>query len=602
MVARRGVLHAGGAAAALIALPGLAQAPARKVLRVALVSAETGFDPVQLNSDLNSSNIISQIFESPLAYDYLARPPRLLPRTAEALPEVSADGRVFTLRIRPGIWFNDDPAFKGQRRELVAEDYVFSLKRFFDPQYNSGDLFNYSSLKILGLNELRERVLAGKAPFDYDTPVPGARAIDRYTLRFELGAPDPRFVYKLAECAGLGAVAREVVERYGKDVQAHPVGTGAFRLAQWRRGSRIVLERSPSFRGEVYAGTPADDPVAREIHASLAGRRLPLIDELVFEVVDEEQPRWLSFLGGRYGTLAVPGPYVARAVPHGRLAPYLAKQGIRLQTHPQADMVMSYFNMADPVVGGYTPDKVALRRAIALGFDGPTYIRSVFGGQALPAQSPVTPFTSGYDPDYKSEMGDHDPARARALLDLAGYVDRDGDGFRELPDGQPLVLRKASTDGQLGRRANEIWQRSMARIGLRMNFEVSNWPDLLRQTRAGSLMIWGYSWVLPSPDGAPMLGIAYGPNAAESNDARFDLPAFNTLFERQQSLPDGPEREALMREAKNLMVAYMPYKAHVHRIRHDLVHPWLKHYWRHPFMRDFWRYMDLGPGAPLVKD
>ncbi len=591
---RRDFLQAGTAAwAAAAGLPAAAEGAPRKTLRIALNSAETGFDPVQINSDWNSTFLISQILEAPLMFDYLARPARLLPCTAQALPEISADGRVFTLRLRPGIHFQDDPAFKGRRRELVAEDYVYALKRFFDPQYNSGDLFNYSSLKFVGLDALRERAIATKAPFDYDTPIPGARALDRYTLRFELGVPDPRFIYKLAEPAGLGAVAREVVEHYGKDVQAHPVGTGAYRLKHWRRASRIVLERSPSFRGEVYAGTPADDPIAREVHAGLAGRTLPLIDELVFEVVDEEQPRWLSFLNGRYGMLAVPGPYVPQAVPSGRLAPYLAKRGIRLQTHPQADMVMNFFNIEDPVVGGYQPHQVALRRAVALGFDVPAFIGSAYGGQALRAQSTIAPFTSGYDPAYKSEMGDFDPARARALLEVYGYRDRDGDGWRELPDGRPLVLRFASTDTQLDRRTNEIWQRSMQRIGLRTSFEISNWPDLLRKTRSGSLMIWGYTWVSPSPDGGPMLGIAYGPNKAESNDARFDLPAFNALFERQQALPDGPERDAVMRQAKDMMVAYMPYKAQVHRIRFDVIHPWLGNYWRHPFMRDFWRYVDV---------
>jgi ABC-type transport system substrate-binding protein len=289
----------------------------------------------------------------------------------------------------------------------------------------------------------------------------------------------------------------------------------------------------------------------------------------------------------------VPGPYVAQAAPNGQLAPYLARRGIKLQRSLQPDMVMTYFYMGDPLVGGYTPEKVALRRAVALAFDTPAFIRHIYGGQAVPAQSTVTPFTSGYDPAYKSEMGDFDPVRAKALLDVHGYIDRNGDGWRERPDGQPLVLRLAGMAAQSDRLSNEIWQRSMARVGLRIEFEVSNWPDLLKRTRAGTLMMWGYAWQAASPDGGPMLGIAYGPNAAESNDARFDLPAFNALFQKQLSLPDGPEREAVMREAKNLLVAYMPYKTQVHRIRNDLVQPWVRHYWRHPFMRDTLRFADV---------
>lgn len=599
---RRRLLQAAAASSGFVAYfarangPANARAEGRRVLRVPFPSAETGFDPVQINSDANSVILIAQILEAPLRYDYLARPARLQPCTAQALPELSDEGRVFTLRIRPGIYFQDHPAFGGRPRELVAEDYVYSLKRFFDPQYNSGDLFNYEPAKIPGLAALRERALRG-APFDYDTPAAGLRALDRYTLRVELGVPDPRFVYRMAEPGLWGAVAREVVEHHGKDVMAHPVGTGAFRLKSWRRGSRIVLERSPSFRGEVYAGTPADHPLAREIAASLAGRRLPLVDEVVIDIVEEEQPRWLSFLDGTYAWLPVPGPYVARAVPKGQLAPYLARRGVRAQRSLQADMVMTYFTMTDPVVGGYDPARVALRRAISLAFDVPSMIRLVYGGQAIAAQSTVTPDTFGYDPAYKSEMGDYDPARARALLDLYGYVDRDADGWRERPDGQPLVLRMAGMASQLDRLNHEIWQRSMKAVGLRMVFEISNWPDLLKRTRSGTLMMWGYSWSSASPDGGQMLGIAYGPNAAESNDARFDWPAYNRLFEQQMVLPDGPERAALMRQAKDLLVAYMPYKTQVHRIRTDLVQAGTRHYWRHPFMRDFLRYLEVPPSV-----
>lgn len=566
----------------------------RKTLRLALNSPEVGFDPVQLNSDANSVLVLSQILEAPLSYDFLARPPRLVPRTAEALPEVSADGRVFTLRLKRGIVFDDHPAFRGRPRELVAEDYVYALKRFYDPQYNSGDLFNFAPLKIVGLDELRERAIRTRQPFDYDTPVAGARALDRYTLRIELGVGDPRFVDRLAECGLLGAVAREVVEHHGRDaIPAHPVGTGAYRLKRWRRGSRIVLERSPSFRGEVYAGTPADDPEAQAIAAHLAGRTLPLCDEVVFDVIEEQQPRWLTFLDGGLDVLNVPGPFVPKALPHGRLAPYLARRGIRLQQQLEADMVMTYFNMEDPLVGGYTPDKVALRRAVSLAFDVETFIRQTYGGLALRAQSTLTPHTSGYDPRYRSEMGEYDPARAMALLDSFGYVDRDGDGWRETPDGRPLVLRLAATATQQDRASNEVWRRSMARVGLRITFEIANWPDLLQRTRAGSLMMWGYGWTSASPDGGQMLGIAYGPNAAESNDARFDLPAFNRLFEQQRALRDGPERLALMRRAQNLMVAYMPYRCLAHRLRNDLLQPAVRGWWRHPFMRDVVRFADL---------
>jgi len=583
----------------IASLPGLgaldarAQAGARKTLHVALPAPETALDPVQNNTDYYSATILAQIFEAPLTFDYLARPARLVTATAATLPEVSADGRRFIVRLRPGIHFSDDAAFKGRRRELVAADYVYSIKRFYDPKYNSSDLYLYESVKLPGLSELRQRAAKGRTPFDYDSEAEGLRALDRYTFQLVIGEADPRFIYRFADPVYFGAVAREVVEFYGDDIAAHPVGTGAFRLKSWRRASRIVLERSPSYRGSVYTGTPAADPVAQRIAERLKDRPLPCVDEVIVDIVEEAQPRWLSFMRGDYHWLSVTGEFRQLAAPNGKLAPFLAKRGVQMHSAVQPTINMSFFYMEHPLVGGYAPEKVALRRAIALAFDGDAYVRHVLGGFGVRAQSTVPPLTSGYDPDYKSEMSDHDPARAKALLDLYGYVDRDGDGWREQPDGQPLVLRMSSMSSLVDRRANELWKRSMDAVGLRMEFDISTWPELLKKSRAGSLMMWGYGWTASSPDGGFFLSIAYGPNASEANDPRFSLARFDRLFEQQRAMPDGPPRDAVMREAKDLLVAYMPYKVHAHAVTVDLVQPWTHGYWRHPFSRDIWRFVDI---------
>jgi ABC-type transport system substrate-binding protein len=585
--------------AAAVGGPAPSATRAEKVLRIAFPAPESTFDPPSTNSDFYSSTILSQILEAPLTYDYLARPVQLVPNTAEALPRIEEGGRRITLRIKPGIFFADDPAFKGSprlnaqgRRELTAEDYVYAIKRFYDPRYASSDLYLFEAAKLLGLSELRQQALQQKKPFNYDAPVEGVRALDRYTLQLRMADPDPRWHFNLAMPAITGAVAREVVEHYGKDIGAHPVGTGPFRLAQWRRASRIVLERSPDYRRRVYEGQPADEPIAQAIAQQLQGRTLPLVDRIEVDIVEEAQPRWLSFLQGDFDWMAVPPAFAPLAVPGGQLAPFLRKRGVQLQTHLQAVMAMHYFAMEDPVVGGYTAEKVALRRAISLAYDEPADIRLLRHGMAIPAQSTIAPHTFGYEEDYRSEMSVYDPARAKALLDIYGYLDRDGDGWRESPTGHPLVLRIASLASQEDRAANELWKRSLNAVGLKVVFEVSTWPELLKKTRTGGLQIWGFRWSAQSPDGGFYLSIAYGPNAGDANDPRFALPAFDRLYEQQRRLPDGPERMALMRQAKNLLVAYMPYKAHRHDIVATLLQPWLKHYWTHPFMRDSWQYLD----------
>ena len=568
-------------------------APAKKVLRTAFPTAETGFDPAKLG-DLYSLTVTPHIFEGLYTYDYLARPPKIVPRTAVSAPEMSMDFRVWTVPVQPGIFFAADPAFRGKKRELVAEDYVYAFKRFADPA-NKSPLWSYiEELGIEGLKAQRDKALKDNKPFDYDAPVVGLQAPQRFVFRISLDQPRPSLLELLATGAWFGAVAREVVEFYGDDISAHPVGTGPFKLVQWRRSSLIVLERNPDHRERFYDAMPAaDDAEGQALLARFKGRRLPMVDRVEVSIIDEQQPRWLSFLNGKIDHVAVPGDYVQQALPNGTLAPNLAKRGIRASRVLQPDSIYTYFNMKDPVVGGYTPDKVALRRAISLGIDIEREIRLVRRGQAVPAQSPTVPHTSGYDPAFKSTMSEYDPARAMALLDMYGYVDQDGDGWRDLPDGSPLVLEIATQPDQTSRQFDELWKLNMKAIGVRTRFATSQWAEQLKQASAGKLMIWTVGNTASAPNGQDALAAYHGPQAGGANLAHFKLAEMDAIFERMGALPDGPERDALFRQAKLLAVAYMPYRYHVHRYINDLVHPWLVGYRRPVFWNDWWHMVDI---------
>jgi ABC-type transport system substrate-binding protein len=254
---------------------------------------------------------------------------------------------------------------------------------------------------------------------------------------------------------------------------------------------------------------------------------------------------------------------------------------------------MSYFAMEHPVVGGYTPDKVALRRAISLAVDLDRELRLVRRSQAIPPQGLIGPRTYGYDPTFKSEMSAYDLGRAKALLDLHGYTDKNGDGWRDLPDGKPLLLEYATQPDGESRQLIEQWKRNMDALKIRIEFKTAKWPENLKASRAGKLMMWGVGWSAGEPDGDTFLSIAYGPNKGQSNHSRFDLPEFNRLYEQQAVLPDGPERLALMHRAQKLAVAYMPIKGHAHRIWTDLAHPWVKGYHRNIFLSALYRYVDV---------
>jgi ABC-type transport system substrate-binding protein len=571
---------------------GAAKAPA-DILRVIFPAAETGFDPVQI-SDLYSRTVTPHIFEALLGYDPLAFPVKLVPLTAAAMPEISADFRTWTIRVQPGIYFADDPAFKGQRRELVAADYVYSFKRVYDPATKSP---LYSSLQednILGLDQLRARALSEKQPFDYDSEIEGLRALDRYTLQFKLGAGRPRFATSLAASSVLGAVAREVVEMYGADIMAHPVGTGPYRLKQWRRSSLIVLDKNPGFRDMRYDAEPAADDVEGQAWLQrFKGRRLPFNDGVEVSVIEEGQPRWLTFLNGQADIISVPIEFADFAAPNGKLAPNLARRGIRARKFVNPDYTMSWFNMEDPVVGGYSADKVALRRAMSLAYDIDAEIRIIRHGQAIPAQAPMPPGTFGYDPDFRTDNSTYDPARAKALLDLYGYVDRDGDGWREQPNGAPLLLQMATQSSAIERQFDENWQKSMRAVGLRVRFNTAQWPENLRAARAGRLQMWSLGSTSSTPDAQGALEPMYGPSIGQANYAKFKLPAFDAIYKRMLDLPDGPERAALFREASKLVVAYMPYRIHAHRIATDLTHPWITGFRRPLFRNQMWHYVEV---------
>jgi ABC-type transport system substrate-binding protein len=600
---RRRLLQATAALPLSTARPAVAQAPvapgaAAKVLRYAFEVAETGFDPAQI-TDRYSRIITAHIFDGLYEYDHLARPYLIRPNTATGLPEHSADFTVFTIRVQPGIFFQDDPAFNGRRRELVAADYAYIFKRIADPRWKSQIWASVSELGILGLAALREEVLKSKTPFDYDRPIDGLRVLDRYTLQFRFAEPRPRFIQTLADGSLYGAVAREVVEAYGDKIMEKPVGTGPFRLAEWRRSSRVVLERNPGYRERVYDARPnADDAEGQALLARFKGRRLPMIDGVEIVIIEEEQPRWLSFLNRQLDLVEpVPFPFVNIAAPNGKLAPNLAKQGIQLFRTLAADTTVTVFNMDDPLIGGYAPERVALRRAINLAIDIDQEIRLFWRGQAVPAQQPFAPHTYGFQPGLASENGQYSLARAKALLDLAGYVDRDGDGWREQPDGTPLVLQWATTPDQRARQRDELRRKDMTALGLRVNFLPAKWPENLKNARAGKLMVWSLGYSSAAPDGQPALDRGASIHAGGQNLSRFRNARFDALYNEMRSSPDGPQRAAMMTEAGRLMLAYAPYKFHVHRILTDLAQPWLHGYRRPPYWLSWWSWVDLDATA-----
>ncbi|MEO8136559.1 MAG: ABC transporter substrate-binding protein [Betaproteobacteria bacterium] len=586
--------------AATVALASFAVFPAPslssdmgKTLRVAFPVAETGFDP-QATADGYSWAVIRAIIDPLYVYDYFARPVRLVPNTAAVLPEVTDEGRTYTIKVKPGIYFAADAAFKGKRRELTADDYVYSIKRIFDPKVRSYWVYVFEN-NLLGLDDVLAAARRNNV-LDYDARIEGLRAIDRYTLRISFQRPNHGFEWWLTSVP-FSAVAREVVDAY-KDasnrIMENPVGTGAYRLKDWTRGQRIVLEANPEYRDVTFpapgpGSTPADTTTAK----GLVGRKLPLVGNVEISIIEEAQPRLLSFDSGKIDLMLVPASLSANLLSGGTLKPELARRGIALHREVEPSIAFTFFNLDDPLVGGYTPEKIALRRAISMGFDRNANIVQILSGQAIPANQPVAPPLYGHDPKYVAPYGT-DPRAAHALLDKFGYKDRDGDGYRELPDGKPLTLVLASTTDAAARTSDELWKRNMDAIGLKITFLKNKWPELNKLSEAGQLMMWGLRWSSNIPEGIDNYAYFYSKNIGTSNDARMRLPAFDALYEKSRNLPHGPERTALFDQMNDLIFNYAPWILADYPYENWVVQPWVRGFKLNPFAEYPFRYLDVG--------
>lgn len=562
----------------------------KKIVRAAYPSAERGFD-CAAESDEITGTLCEHFFDSLLQYEHLARPIRLQPRAAAAMPEVKDNGATYIIRIKPGIRFIADPAFKGKPRELTAHDYAYSLKRLIDPVVKAQWSFLLEG-KLKGGDELvAEAKRTGK--FDYDKLIEGLQVPDPYTLVIRLKEPDHNMLYILAMPATV-AVAREVVEFYGKAFAEHPVGTGPFRLKHWVRSSRIEVERNPDYREEFYAGSEPDNPADKLIHERLKGKRLPLVDEVHVFIVDEEQPRWLAFMRGEHEFLRpVPEVYTSLAMRNSKISPELAARGMSVVPDEVAWLTYTVYNLDDPILGGYKPENIALRRALSMAYPVHDEINVLEKGTSVRVHSYVPPGMAGHV-NERAPFLDYNPAGAKALLDMYGYIDRDGDGWREMPDGRPLVIDYASVARQKDRQRAELWQHAAESIGIKLTFnKVMKLPDLRRQAQLGQVQMWSYGWIADYPDGENFLQLFWSKSIGGANYSLFKLPEYDRLYEQAKSLPDSPERTALYRKMVHLLWVYSPWTVHFLKQGTILTQPWLLNFRKHPFAHEPWRYLDV---------
>lgn len=559
-----------------------------KIVHTYFLGPETGFDPVA-TSDVYSSVVNGSIFETLYTYDYLARPLKLIPLTAMALPEISADGLTYTIRIKPGIYFSDDPAFNGKKRELTSYDYAYALKRLIDPNLRSPNSWLIEG-KFLGLDQAIEDTKKNNQ-FNYKAPISGIQTPDKYTLVLRLTEKDYNLPMVLAH-GPTAAVAHEVIDKY-KNIQgiamAHPVGTGPYVLQKWVPSSRIILKSNPTYRGYTW-NFKSTDYNDRKIIAEMTGKKMPQIDVVDIQIIEEAQSQWLAFKQQQLDWITLSPTTATNALENGELKPEYKKLGMTLSGQPALSTSYAFWGLKDPVVGGLTADKIALRRAMAMAFSKEKYRNIVYKGVDTVLRFPIPPNVVGYDENFKSSIP-YSVEAANLLLDQYHYK-KGADGYRNLPNGKPFTITYSMSSNSTNMAIAEFWQRSLKDIGIRFKTKTMQFPDYLRAQKQCAVQMGTQGWVADYPDGDNFLQLFYGPNTNSSNFNCATIPEFDALYRQSKALPAGPERQALYLKMARVLERYTPSISTTTPYANTVVQPYIQGFKSHPMFSSYWTYID----------
>lgn len=535
-----------------------------KVLNVSVSAKVKGMDPVNAG-DTYSSSEIGRVYEGLLEYHPFKRPYELMPNLAEAMPEISEDGLTYKFNLKKGVLFHDNKCFpNGKGRELVAEDFVYSIKRLADSKNHSVGWWLLDG-KLSGLNEWRD-ANKDKEKTDYSMAVEGLKALDKYTLQFKLSKPFPQFLYSLAMVYTF-AVPKEAVDFYGEDFINNPVGTGPFTTGSYMQSTRIEYNKNPNYRDERYPseGAPGDKENGL---LDDAGKKLPLVDKVVVQIQVESQPRWLGFEKGKSDYNGIPkDQYASVVTPDKGMTDGYAKKGITLEITPDLDITYIAFNHDDPLFQGQKG--LLLRRAMSLAYDNAQNNELFQNNRGILAQTLLPPGIAGFDENYENPYGKYDVEKAKALLAEAGYPEGKG-----LPELNYEIA--SSTDARQGA---EFFQKMMAAIGIKIKVNQNTWPELTKKVKQRQAQMFGMAWLGDYPDAENFFQLIYGPNSSPGpNGGNYNDAKFNAMFDKSTVMQDSPERTAIYKEMAQYSAEQVPMILGVHRTSFVVKHGWLKNY------------------------
>lgn len=521
-----------------------------KIYRHSMGAAPTSLDPVQA-SNLYANVVMQNAYDTLFAYKYLARPVELKPNLAIDFPEISADGLTYTIRIKRGVMFANDPAFPdGRGREVTAEDFIYSIKRQFDPANRPQGAWLWQG-RIDGLESWKD------AGSDYTVQIPGFRTLDRYTIQITLTRPYPQLLDTFAQ--GYSAIVpREAVEYYGKEFSIKPVGSGPFKVVSYDT-AKIIFEKNTNYRQEpVDLDYEGFDP---ERHGKYGLQRIgglspPFVDRLEISFIKEASARWSSFTKGteiQYG--AIPNEQVDLVLASKNpvtLRPEFAHK-YYMGTGIETGFVYSAFNMDFPEFG-YHPDPAqdarnkALRCAIIKGISWEQRNESFYMGLGQVFPGIIVPVSPEFDPDLSKDSITRDVPGAIRLLAENGWT------ADNLP---PLIYSTmASVTSRLFYEQFRAWMKEIGyppkKVALK---QFATFGDISKAWKESQLPLISMGWGLDYPDAENTLQLFYGPNASPgSNAANYRNAEYDRLYEKSSVMLPSPERTAIYHRMNELLI------------------------------------------------
>jgi oligopeptide transport system substrate-binding protein len=521
----------------------------RSVYRHAMDGAPITLDPV-LASDIYAKFLVVNLYDTLYRYKYLARPYQLQPNLAEEHPTVSTDGLIYTIRIKPGVQFIDDEAFpEGKGRFITAEDFIYSIKRHFDPEMRSQGAWLWQG-KIVGLDEWKEN------GSNYDDEVSGLRALDDRTIQIQLIAPFPQLTHTLAQ--GFAAIVpREAVEHYGSEFGVHPVGSGPFRLQRFDSAGASLL-RNIHFRQEPFSlEAEGYDPEKQAVFGleQLEGKLPPFSDRIDVEFIAEDAARWNTFNSGQLNFVKVPVSQFDRIL-KSRNPPRLVDeldQKYHLLASLESGFVHTDFNMDDSRIG-YHPDpdqdarNRALRCAIVSAFDWQKRNDIFYSGLGQVFPGIIPPLAPEYDPEQDQSPIQINIANAVELLNRSGWNS----------DNLPL-LEYGFSSSVTERQMFEQFRSFMTAIGYPEEkikpLTFATYGDFARAYLNREVMLITASWTMDYPDAENTVQLFFGPNASPgTNAANYNNDEFNELYRTSSTMQASPMRTTMYRKMNEIVI------------------------------------------------